>query len=508
MRPAVPLQVNMSSLFRHASWGGVSAAIRLVFGVGNLFLAIRLAGADSYGYLALMLSVTAFYVALVNSVHTIAVTRAAEYGRTVEAAAGRLRLFSAVWLVTLLSVAVLVLCALPLGAAFIRTLVYPGDDAVVVQQLADLRMLVIALAACQLLVAGNVAVIEGLGRFDLAARAQIFGPPATFMLLAAGFVTKTSLDIVDVGWSYLLGVMLELAVTSWTRLRMGYRRALLPSLQATGLIPDLLRHGLMLQGASLVNIFFDPFNKFLLNHFVGPASVTAYEIATKIVAGIRGLFGGAFRVFLQLSDRLSADGGEDYLKVLRYGMVPAMLMHGAGCVLMVLLNRFWLGAELKELSLFYFLLIPSSIGIIFASPLYGALIGIRDLAFIFRMHVNLAVLNLLASSLLIPFLGLYGAGVGLTLTTAYNAAAEYRRYICKIGPILGLRMEVGRLKGRFVGSALLTLVALSAGYAIQDAMTLLALEAVVMVGFAALFMMEPLTARMVSSVLRWRVGKQ
>lgn len=497
----------MSSLFQHASWGGVSAAIRLVFGVGNLFLAIRLAGADSYGYLALMLSVTAFYVAFVNSVHTIAVTRAAEYGRAAETA-DRLRLFSAVWLVTLLSVALLVLCTLPLGAAFVRAFVYPGHDLVIVEQLADLRMLVIALAACQLLVAGNVAVIEGLGRFDLAARAQIFGPPAVFMLLAASFFTKAGVDIVDVGWSYLLGVILELAVTSWTRLQMGYRRALLPSLQAGGMIPELLRHGLMLQGASLVNIFFDPFNKLLLNHFVGPASVTAYEIATKIVAGIRGLFGGAFRVFLQLSDRLGADGGEDYLKVLRYGMVPAMLMHGAGCVLMVLLSRFWLGVEMDELSLFYFLLVPSSIGIIFASPLYAALIGIRDLAFIFRMHVNLAVLNLLASCLLIPFLGLYGAGVGLTLTTAYNAAAEYRRYISKIGPIPGLRVEVGRLKGRFAVSVALTLAALAAGYATQDAMALLAVEAVMMVGFAALFMKEPLTARMMKSVLRWRGGKQ
>ena len=498
----------MSSFFRHASWGGVSAAIRLVFGVGNLFLAIRLAGADAYGYLALMLSVTAFYVAFINSVHTIAVTRAGEYERTLDADAGRTRLFSAVWQVTLLSVALLVLCALPLGPAFIRTFVYAAGDAAVTRQLADLLFLVVALAACQLLVTGNVAVIEGLGRFDLAARAQIFGPPVTFVLLATGFVAQAHLDIVDVGWSYLLGAVIELAVTTWTRLQMGYRRALLPSTRALGLIPDLLRHGLMLQGASLVNIFFDPFNKFLLNHFVGPASVTAYEIATKIVAGIRGLFGGAFRVFLQLSDKLSADGGEDYLKVLRYGMVPAMLMHGAGCVLMVLLSHFWFGEDMKELSLFYFLLIPSSIGIIFAAPLYGALIGIRDLAFIFRMHVNLAVLNLLASSMLIPMLGLYGAGVGLTLTTAYNAAAEYRRYTKKIGPIPGLGAEIRRLKGRFAFSVALTLAALVAGHQISDKVPLLATEAAVLAGFAILFLMEPLTARMMNSVLRWQSGKK
>jgi O-antigen/teichoic acid export membrane protein len=71
--------------------------------------------------------------------------------------------------------------------------------------------------------------------------------------------------------------------------------------------------------------------------------------------------------------------------------------------------------------LFYFLLLPASLGIIFTAPLYAALIGIRDLAFIFRMHVNLAVLNIAASTLLIPLFGLYGAGVGLMLATAYNA---------------------------------------------------------------------------------------
>jgi O-antigen/teichoic acid export membrane protein len=494
------------SLFRNVSWGGGAAAVRLVFGLCSLFLSIRLVGSEAYGYLTLMLAVCAFYVALVNSVHTIAVTFAVERRKSSKSEMQLLHLFSAVWMTTLISVALLNLTAVILEAEFVLGFIYRGDDPALLRNLDQLVHLVVVLTSCQLVIGGGIAVIEGLGRFDLAARVQMIGPPAVFVLLLTGFLMDGRTSLLYVGSCYLAGAVLEMIIATGLRWRVGFRRALWPSTKSLSMLSELLRNGLLLQGASLVNIFFDPFNKFLLNYFVGPNSVTAYDVATKIVSGIRGLFSGAFRVFLQLADKLGSNGGEDYRKVLRYGIVPALTMHGVGAVLLSLVSHFWLGGEVKGLLLFYFLLLPASLGIIFAAPLYAALIGIRDLAFIFRMHVNLAVLNIAASTLLIPLFGLYGAGVGLMLTTAYNAVAEYKRYIRRIGAIKGLGSLATELRTRFALAAVLGLVALLADRWVVGGGALLAIQSMLLVGFSLLFLHEPLARRMLDA-LRHRFGR-
>ena len=86
----------MPSLFNNASWGAFSAGIRLIFGMANLFLAIKIVGAASYGYFALMLAVSAIYLTFVNSIHTIVVTHAADLKTQKDSNQHLLKLFSAV----------------------------------------------------------------------------------------------------------------------------------------------------------------------------------------------------------------------------------------------------------------------------------------------------------------------------------------------------------------------------------------------------------------------------
>lgn len=477
--------------------------VRLLFGLGNLLLAINLAGAVSYGYLTVMLSITAFYVALLNSIHTIAVTHAAELQRQPDSGHGLDILFSAVWTVTLVGVAILGSAAFLLGQPFLHTFIYWGGDILVESQLSQLLVVVVLIAICQILGAGHVAVIESLGRFDLAAQAQLFGPPAVFTLIVFSSYSSHKLNIVDIGKFMLAGGVIDLLLATWVRLRMKHLSSFKPSAETIRLFPGLLNQGVALQGANLVNIFFDPFNKFLLNRFVGPTSVSTYEVAMKIVVGIRGLFGGACRTFLQLSSKLSIEGGNDYLKVLHYGLIPAILMHGIGCVLMVFVSRYWLRGEMDYLPVFYVTLIPSSIGIIFAGPLYSALIGIRDLGFIFRMHLNLAVLNCIASLTLIPFLGLWGAGIGLSLTTAYNAWAEYYRFVQMIGGIVGFKQEIQRVAVRATLLLTVSVCAALVGYFITDITGVLIVESVIAAIFLCWLMLEPLSIRIMRVSTGW-----
>jgi O-antigen/teichoic acid export membrane protein len=495
------------SLFRNASWGGLSATVRLVFGLASLLLSIRLLGAEAYGQMAVITASMAFYVALVNSVHTIAVTYAADCRKLPDAETRLLQLFSAVWLTTLVALCVLLVAAAFLSADFVRLFVDRSGDADAARLLRDLALLVAGMAGCQLLLGGSVAVVEGLARFDIAAIVQMAGPPLVFVLLVSAFLAFDSVSVLQVAACYVCGAFVEMVVALVLRWRMGYRGALLPSTASLSQLPQLLRDSLILQGAGLVNIFFDPFNKFLLNHFVGPGSVTAYDLATRIVTGIRSLFAGAFRVFLQLSDKLGSDGGDDYRKVLVYGMVPAVLMHGAAGALLTLLAQFWLDGEVTGIVVLYFLLVPASVGIIFASPPYTALIGVRDLRFIFSLHLNLAVVNLVASSLLIPAFGLYGAGAGVTIATAYNAIAVYNRFLRLIGPVRDIKQTVAEIRVSALVAGVLAFLVLLAALALSSSIHLLAAQVCLLGLISVALAREPL-ARRVIQALRARVRRE
>lgn len=493
----------MPSLFKNASWGGVSAAIRLVFGMANLFLAIKLAGVIPYGYLTLILSISAFYVAVINSVHTIAVTHAADLRDKPESNDSLNALFSAVWVFTLLSVAVICLTTYFFGSQFLHTFVYWGTNPDTQSDLGALLIGVLAIATFQIISAGNVAVIESLGRFDLAARAQIFGPVIIFIILVSGYIQYKSLNIVQVAQALALGGLLDLILTSYIRIKMGYLSAFIPKLHVISLFPTLFRQGLALQGSRLINVFFDPFNKFLLNFYVGPASVSTYEIAMKIIFGIQGLFGGAFRTFLQLTNKMSTDGAVDYLKSLRFGLVPALLLHGIGGVFIVAITHFWLSSEISNLPLFYLLLIPASMTIIFIAPIYFALIGIRDLNFIFKMNFNLAAMNLIGSLILIPIWGIYGAAMGFTIAILYNAFMEYKRYLLMIGEIPMLKQEIKFLLNRLITGLLITLIILLIGGFVDNKLILI-ISVVLSTFFLLLILFrEPLIKRLYINMLTY-----
>ena len=494
----------MPSLFRNASWGGLSASIRLLFGMGNLFLAIKLVGATLYGYLIVMASMTAFYVALLNSIHVIVITNAVELRSHPDSVNELRKLFSAVWLVTFLGVFFLVLAVFFLGNPFLHAFVYSGGNTLVESNLSLLLVPVALIAVSQIVAAGHMAVIESLGRFDLAAKAQLLGTPIVFVLLLwLGFFSTYQLNIVAVGWLLLAGAVIDLIFIVYVRLALGFPSSFKPTVETFKWLPKLLGQGVSLQGAKLVNVFFDPLNKFLLNHYVGPVSVSTYEVAMKVIRGIQMIFGGAFRTFLQLAEKLKSDGGSDYIKAIRYGFVPAILMYALGCVLMVAISRYWVKGEMEDLSIFYLMLIPPGVGIIFAGPLYSALVGIRDLGFIFRMHLNLAILNLLASLTLIPLFGLYGAGVGLFITTAYNALAEYRRYIRMIGPIVGLADEIKRRSVVIIFSLALSALVVLADQFLMSTKGLLIVEGISVVILISMLTLEPLTLR----VARHAIGK-
>tara|TARA_R100001143_G_C3358597_1_gene134104 strand:+ start:1089 stop:2600 length:1512 start_codon:yes stop_codon:yes gene_type:complete len=495
--------LNTPNLLKNASWGGLAASIRLVFGMGNLFLAIKLVGATSYGYLIVINSIAAFYVALISSVNIIAIANAVELRNQPDPVIKLKGLFSAVWIIIVVSVLLLLLAVFLFGPYFLQSFVYNGDDAGVQAELEQLLTLISLLAMSQLFTAGHATIVESLGRFDLAARAKLPGMPFIFICLSVlGFMSPYEVDIITVGEVMLAGAIIDLIFIYYFRLTLGLSGSISFSMESLRILPKLFGQGVTLQGANLVNIFFDPLNKFLLNLYVGPASVSTYEVAMRFIRGIQTIFSGAFRTFLQLADKLKNESGGDYIKTMQYGFVPAILMYAAGCILMVSVDRYWVEGEMEQLSLFFLMLIPPGIGLIFAGPLYNVLVGIRDLRFIFRMHLNLALLNLVASFTLIPLFGLYGAGLGLLLATAYNAIAELRRYNKMIGPIRGLAAEFSKRMISIILPLLLSVVVVISDQVLINNMTLLLVIIISTILLTILAISDPLTLKFTRLMLK------
>lgn len=494
----------MTSLFRNASWGAIAAGVRLFFGMANLFLAIKLVGSANYGYFALIVSFTTFYVTLVNSVHTIAVTHAVDYRGTPDEKEKLGLLFSSVFIITLAAVFILVLLIGLFGHGFIENFIYRGNDLDEQLMLKSLLLITLYIAVFQLLTGSNVAVVESLGRFDNAARMQMYGPVLIFVLLAHGYVELGQLTILEVAKFIAIGSVCDFIFTGFVRVRMKYIGSFVPNKRAVELFPVLFRDGLSLQGARLVNVFFDPFNKYLLNRFVGSVAVTNYEIAMKIVSGIQGLFGGAFRTFLQLTERMSFDGSNDYIKTIKYGLTPALIIHGIGGISIVAIKRLWISSDLSHLTMFYLSLVPASLVIIFIAPIYYALIGVRDVNFIFRMNFNLACLNILGSAIFIPIFGIYGASIGFTIAIAHNAILEYKRYIIKVGPVTGLNKALISIKYNILTGSLICFISLICGEYVKSMFFLILLESVLFLMLLMLLLREPLTKKVASKFILFK----
>ena len=443
----------MPTIFRNVSWGGLSAGIRLTLGMGNLGLAISLMGSSQYGHVALIVALGATVLAVGNSFFTIAAS-AILNARPAGAATPEIRSsIAGVWTFATLSALIVIAGGVVFDSALVQAWVYWGTDRPYVDMMAAVVQLITGATACQLLTACNAALVESNTRFDLAARIQLIGPGVVFPALLVMKLGAWGATPFDYALLVFIAAAIELLIAFAVRARSFPGSGFHFSIEGIRRLPGMLRGAGLLQGANLANIFVDPLNKYLLNRFVGAATVTHYDAGMKVAMGLQGLFNGAFRTFLQLASKGADEISGSLLKVVRLAWVPAILLHGAAAASLALIGHFWLTDVIVATLPFFGALLPTSLGIIFITPLYLVLIGRGDLQFIFRMHALLAAVNLVASLLLIPRFGLIGAAAGLAVATSYNVYAAFHRYGTHVGPIDGLFVVLRAMRAKFLIAA-------------------------------------------------------
>lgn len=472
----------------------MAAAIRAVTGLLGSLLAIRLLGVEAYGHVATWLSLFVLYLALNSSAFTMLVVSMmgsacresdADRNSAISAAVGfcggSLALLAAVTTILRFTAA-----GLPIFGAKL-----PADFGVAI-------LLMGLLTAFQIAVALQAAIIEGSGRLDLATKWQLMGPLTVVTLLLANFLSGNILGAVQYIALVCGGAIVDLCVL-W-RVRVSLNLPLFVPTDRRRRISDivhLLRSGGVLQASALLIMFLEPANKFLLNHFVGATAVSIYDLAMKVVWGIQHLFGAAMRVFLHIGSQDSDAVGRSFIRVIALLGVPVIALHIAGAVFLVWVASYWMMIDASALMVFFAIAAISNLGMILITPLYLSLIGRRDLAFIFRAHVVLAVVNVSVSSLLIPFYGLIGSAVGLLVATVLNVAAIYFR--CRLEPkdFAAEGEAIRNFRHRITLAAALFVAAMVWGLAGGD--NIAALLGIIL-GWAALLVRDPFVARLIAQI--------
>ena len=450
----------MGGHFKNATWSGAVTGFRALSGLANALLAVRLVGVEGYGHLAALLSVFVLYLSLNTSFNTVLVTRLMSPAISEDSLA-RSEILASTALVTASSIALLILMTgmtFWLEPSFLNLVEHPGMG------LAFLTMG--ALVAVQTLAALQAAIIEASGRLDLAMKAQLFGPFVLLIMLCISFLLHLSLTVQDYVAMLCASACIDL-VLLWMVRRMKLRLTVLQAGTSPSMarLKELLRSGGVLQATSLMNLFLEPLNKLLLNHFIGPVAVTTYDLAMKVIWGIQGLFGAAMRVFLHLAHQDGATVGRTYTRVISLIVVPALIMHTVGAILLSWVAHQWVNIDASQLMLFYAIATLSNLGMIFITPLYTSLISRGDLRFIFKIHAIQALANTFISMAAIPLFGLLGAALGLLCATAYNVITIYLRHGRMVGENGGLLPVIKSHTGRYVITALLLATAILIGAA-------------------------------------------
>lgn len=407
--------------FRNASWGGFVAATKAGTGLISALLAVRLLGAEQFGLVATLLSLFVLFLSLISSAFTVLVVKLYSTGGENQ------QLEREVLTVAALRLCMSAVAFLAIVAAMINLVATLTSK--VPESYLNLIPVMCLLTAIQIIVALNASVIEGAGRLDLAAKWQLTGP----LLVLAGlsyFYIKGDVLLPEI-YLFILcaAALIDMGMTWWTRRRLGLIFVSNSVGHPIGVL-KLLRSGGLLQLTSLLNLFLEPVNKSLLNHFSGSASVAVYDLTMKVVWGIQHLVGAAMRVFLHIGCQDRAAVGVAFAKVLALLCVPVLGMHVLGALFLSWLAHYWVEVDSSQLMIFFAVATLSNLGMIFVTPLYLSLIGANDLFFIFRSQALLALVNVLVSSAAIPMLGLIGAAFGLLVATLINAVSIYRR--CKV----------------------------------------------------------------------------
>lgn len=227
------------------------------------------------------------------------------------------------------------------------------------------------------------ATLSGLGRMDLANWSQSAGRIAAVATASALLCAGYGIESLLIGhiFSYLLLHVVSV-ILIW---RVAHIRLLRLSNLSARRCKHLLRFGLGLFGASVINMLLSPFNKLMLSRYAGVSTIPVYEIAYNGSMYVRAVIAAGLRALMPEISRLAANMTahvRDRISRLNHGALKLIFFVGvpvyAGLfVFSTSLFRIWLGKSFTEAlpGAFRVMLIATFLSLI-CVPAYYTLLGL------------------------------------------------------------------------------------------------------------------------------------
>jgi O-antigen/teichoic acid export membrane protein len=481
---------------RNGGWHGALAFVRSALAMLTSLLALRLLGSSDYGHVVTWMSLFVVYLSLCTNAFTMLVVGLMDSKKTGEQHAYSEAINAAV--------AFSILSITLLFSILLLSVYYLIDEPQFLEQLpsrfVEVVLVMGLLTVIQIFVSLQAAVIEAEGRLDLVAKTQLIGPSVILILLLTKFFFITTMVILEYVFILCVGAVLDAVALNLVRhsLRMPIFLTV-PNLSSVHGLRQMLRSGGILQAASLLNLFLEPLNKFLLNSYSEASSVATYDLAMKVLWGIQHFFASAMRVFLHIGNQGRDEVGRAYAKVLTLFGGPIILAHIVGLFFIFLVAKFWVAIEVRPILIFFTIAAASNFGMICVTPLYMGLIARSQLFIVFKMHALLAFVNVLSSLLLIPYFGLFGSAFGLFVATAINCVYIYRKCDVELAKLVNGNHALVKLWKR-VG-VLVSILLLTMLWCILGEENLLVL-CLLLLGTVCVMWHEPLFEKLLNSFLK------
>lgn len=295
----------------------------------------------------------------------------------------------------------------------------PGGSAVTGEMLMALVALAFVTFAINLTFGAFGSVLQGLQRLDITNLVS-FGASVG---LYAGIVAVLAFGYGLAG-ILVLSMVLALATAAiqvWMvyRLVPGYRLRI--TTFDRSYLRSILGYSLNVQGGTLAALLFDPATKLILTRFLGVASVTQYEVGTRITTQLRNLFAVALLPLFPGVSHMDAGEGRARVAAVYRRSARYVIIFGLPAYLLLiivapwLLNA-WLGPGYTDASLVMRIMTLGWFISLIAMPPYLILQALGHARLCMTTHVVQGVLNVGLALILVRVWGF--TGVTLAAFTA------------------------------------------------------------------------------------------
>lgn len=281
------------------------------------------------------------------------------------------------------------------------------------------------------------SILSGIGRMDLANINDIIGKLVGSVISVIFIYKGYGISGLLIGSISECLIILFIALTSSIMI-LRFVPYKINMIKITRIRETIFFGGTLAVG-SLLAMFIEPFNRFVLGQYVGLSTATVYDVSSRAVVQTRGILEAGFRSFVPQSSTYYIKGHIIKLREMSKLSVRFICFLGVPILLVLIiwapeLISMWLKIEMPNMSYAIRIMAFSYIFSLMVSPAYYLFMGIGKKEICFRVYFIFSILNLFLVFLimLLGFINLKWVvnifALSLIISSLYLMRASYREF--------------------------------------------------------------------------------